>query len=232
MKEITSTGQTVEEAVKKALEKLNVAEDDVEIQVIDEGKKGFFGIFGQKPATVYVKVKAKINFEADVSVEKDKTGSSAESKKENSDPVEEAEKFLEKVIKEMGIVNSAIDVRKEGKTIYFDIKGENLAVLIGKRGQTLNSLQYLTQLVANKSSEEYVKIILDAENYRERRNETLKQLAVKLADKAVKTNKEISLEPMPSFERKVIHSALMEDGRVQTYSIGTEPYRYIVIAPK
>ncbi|MEK4176835.1 RNA-binding cell elongation regulator Jag/EloR [Aeribacillus sp. FSL K6-1305] len=222
MREITSTGQTVEDAVKKALKELNVEQEQVDIRIIDEGKKGLFGIFGQKPAIVHVKLK-----------ETSELTDALLKWNENTDlnPLDEAKNFLEQVIKEMGITAS-IDIKLEEKTAYFNIKGENLAILIGKRGQTLNSLQYLTQLVANKTSTDYVPIILDAENYREKRRETLTQLAVKLADKVVKTNKEFSLEPMPSFERKIIHSTLMEDERVQTYSVGTEPNRYVVIAPK
>ena len=222
MREITSTGQTVEDAVKKALKELNVEQEQVDIRIIDEGKKGLFGIFGQKPAIVHVKLK-----------ETSELTDALLKWNENTDlnPLDEAKNFLEQVIKEMGITAS-VDIKLEEKTAYFNIKGENLAILIGKRGQTLNSLQYLTQLVANKTSTDYVHIILDAENYREKRRETLTQLAVKLADKVVKTNKEFSLEPMPSFERKIIHSTLMEDERVQTYSVGTEPNRYVVIAPK
>ncbi|ASS89672.1 MAG: protein jag [Bacillaceae bacterium] len=222
MREITSTGQTVEDAVKKALKELNVEQEQVDIRIIDEGKKGLFGIFGQKPAIVHVKLK-----------ETSELTDALLKWNENTDlnPLDEAKNFLEQVIKEMGITAS-VDIKLEEKTAYFNIKGENLAILIGKRGQTLNSLQYLTQLVANKTSTDYVPIILDAENYREKRRETLTQLAVKLADKVVKTNKEFSLEPMPSFERKIIHSTLMEDERVQTYSVGTEPNRYVVIAPK
>jgi len=222
VREITSTGQTVEDAVKKALKELNVEQEQVDIRIIDEGKKGLFGIFGQKPAIVHVKLK-----------ETSELTDALLKWNENADlnPLDEAKNFLEQVIKEMGITAS-VDIKLEEKTAYFNIKGENLAILIGKRGQTLNSLQYLTQLVANKTSTDYVPIILDAENYREKRRETLTQLAVKLADKVVKTNKEFSLEPMPSFERKIIHSTLMEDERVQTYSVGTEPNRYVVIAPK
>ncbi len=222
MREITSTGQTVEDAVKKALKELNVEQEQVDIRIIDEGKKGLFGIFGQKPAIVHVKLKETSELTDALLKWNENT---------NLNPLDEAKNFLEQVIKEMGITAS-VDIKLEEKTAYFNIKGENLAILIGKRGQTLNSLQYLTQLVANKTSTDYVHIILDAENYREKRRETLTQLAVKLADKVVKTNKEFSLEPMPSFERKIIHSTLMEDERVQTYSVGTEPNRYVVIAPK
>jgi spoIIIJ-associated protein len=202
--EVTATGQTVDEAVKSALEQLMVTKDRVEIHIIDEGKKGFFGIFGARPAVVKVKLLI--------------------------DPIEEAEKFLRNVTEKMG-APAKIETVKNGKNIEFILSGDNMALLIGKRGQTLNSLQYLTQLVANRYSNEYLNITVDAENYRERRKETLIQLAERLAEKAVKTKQDIALEPMPSFERKIIHTALASHENVKTYSNGTEPNRHIVISP-
>ena len=124
-----------------------------------------------------------------------------------------------------------IDAVKNGKQVKFTLSGEKIALLIGKRGQTLNSLQYLTQLVINRFSDQYINVLLDAEDYRDRRNETLIHLAERLAQKAVKTGKEVALEPMPSYERKIIHSALMENKRIKTYSSGEDPHRHIVIAP-
>lgn len=204
MKQVTATGQTVDEAVESALAQLNTTKDRVEIKIIDEGKKGLFGIFGSKPAVV----KATIKF----------------------DPIEEARKFLENVVASMN-VSAKIDVQVNGKNVKFDLSGEKLAVLIGKRGQTLNSLQYLTQLVANRFADQYLNIIIDAENYRGRREETLIQLAERLADKAIRTGQDVPLEPMPSYERKVIHSALVNKKRVKTFSSGTDPKRHIVISP-
>jgi len=205
VKQVTATGQTVAEAVESALAQLNTTKDRTEISVIDEGKKGIFGIFGSRPAVVKVTVKI--------------------------DPIEEAKKFIIGVSKEMG-VSVEIESRREGKQVHFILTGEKIALLIGKRGQTLNSLQYLTQLVLNRYSDQYLTIMLDAEDYRKRRIETLIQLAERLAQKAVKTGKNVALEPMPSYERKVIHTALVENRKIKTYSDGTEPYRHIVIAPK
>ncbi|WP_318506464.1 RNA-binding cell elongation regulator Jag/EloR [Bacillus sp. T3] len=205
MKQVTATGQTVAEAVESALAQLNTTKDRTEISVIDEGKKGIFGIFGSRPAVVKVTVKI--------------------------DPIEEAKKFIIGVSKEMG-VSVEIESRREGKQVHFILTGEKIALLIGKRGQTLNSLQYLTQLVLNRYSDQYLTVMLDAEDYRKRRIETLIQLAERLAQKAVKTGKNVALEPMPSYERKVIHTALVENRKIKTYSDGTEPYRHIVIAPK
>lgn len=205
MKQVTATGQTVEEAVAQALAQLNTTKDRTEVAIIDEGKKGFFGIFGARPAIVKVTVKME-------------------------DPITEAKNFLTMVSEKMG-AKIGIEVKKEGKQVNFLLAGEKIALLIGKRGQTLNSLQYLTQLVINRNAEQYLTVILDAEDYRNRRNETLIQLAHRLAQKAVKTGKEVSLEPMPSYERKVIHTALADNKRVKTYSDGYEPHRFIVISP-
>lgn len=205
MKQVTATGQTVEEAVAQALAQLNSTKEQTDIAVIDEGKKGIFGIFGSRPAIVKVTVKMK-------------------------DPIVEAKNFLSQVSEKMG-APIEIEVNKEGKHVHFLLTGEKIALLIGKRGQTLNSLQYLTQLVINRYSEQYLTVILDAEDYRNRRNETLIQLAHRLAQKAIKTGRDVSLEPMPSYERKVIHTALADNKRVKTYSDGYEPHRFIVISP-
>ncbi|WP_026573828.1 RNA-binding cell elongation regulator Jag/EloR [Bacillus sp. UNC438CL73TsuS30] len=204
MKQVTATGQNVEEAVESALAQLQTTKDRTEIDIIDEGKKGIFGIFGSRPAVVKVTVII--------------------------DPIEEAQNFLKSISEQMG-APVEIEIKREGKQVNFVLTGEKIALLIGKRGQTLNSLQYLTQLVINRSSNRYLTVILDAEDYRNRRNETLIQLAHRLAQKAVKTGKDVALEPMPSYERKVIHSALSENKRVKTFSDGSEPHRYIVITP-
>ncbi|MBT2756472.1 protein jag [Mesobacillus foraminis] len=204
MKQITATGQTVEEAVKSALAQLNTSKDRADIEVMDEGKKGIFGIFGSRPATVKVTVKA--------------------------DPFEEAVKYLKKISEQLG-APANIEVKQDGKQVHFILTGDKIALLIGKRGQTLNSLQYLTQLVINKHSDQFFTVLLDAEDYRRRRNDTLVQLAERLAQKAVKTGREVALEPMPSYERKVIHTALVGNKKIRTYSDGSDPHRHIVIAP-
>jgi spoIIIJ-associated protein len=202
--QVTATGQTVEEAVESALAQLKTTKDRTDVSIIDEGKKGIFGIFGSRPAVVKVTVII--------------------------DPLEEAKKFLTQVSEQMG-APVEIEIRRDGKQVNFVLTGEKIALLIGKRGQTLNSLQYLTQLVINRYSKQYLSVILDAEDYRNRRNETLMQLANRVAQKALKTGKDVSLEPMPSYERKVIHTALSENNRVKTSSDGTEPHRYVVITP-
>ena len=204
MKQVTATGITVEEAVKSALDQLQTTEDRTEITIVDEGKKGIFGIFGTRPAIV--KVVKKL------------------------DPIEEGKKFLLDVGLKMG---SPIEVEAivDGRNVQFILTGEKIAIMIGKRGQTLNSLQYLTQLVMNRFSDQYLNVLLDAEDYRRRRNDTLIQLADRLAQKAINTGKNVALEPMPSYERKVIHTALAENKRIKTYSIGNDPNRHLVITP-
>lgn len=204
MKKITATGRSVEEAVESALAQLDSTRDRVEIDIEDEGKRGLFGLFGSRQAIVHVTILA--------------------------DPIEESLHFLQKVSGEMG-VQATIEVVQKGKNVTFQLSGKKIALLIGKRGQTLNALQSLTQLVANRYSKQYVNIVVDAEGYRERRNETLRILAERMAHKALKTGKAVSLEPMPSYERKVIHTTLVHDRTIKTTSHGTEPYRHLVITP-
>lgn len=204
MKKITVSGKTVDEAVKSAIEQLNTTRERISFQVLEEPQKGFFGIIGTKPAVVEVEIKP--------------------------DAAEEAVKFLQDVSKNMGVT---IDInQKDTKDgLLFNLSGEGIGLLIGKRGQTLDSLQYLVNLVANRYSEGYIRIVLDAENYRDRRKEALEQLAKRLGNKALRTRKEVILEPMNALERKIIHTALQEIKGVKTYSEGVEPNRRIVVAP-
>ncbi|WAA09536.1 RNA-binding cell elongation regulator Jag/EloR [Fervidibacillus albus] len=205
MNQVTATGQTVDQAIESALKELNTTKDLVDVKIIDEGKKGVFGIFGSRPAIVKVIMKI--------------------------DPVEEAKQFLKDVCKQMD-VDVTIVAEQEGKRVFFSLSGEKIGNIIGKRGKTLNALQALTQIVLNRHSNQFLVAILDAENYRKRREESLIQLANNLAQKVVRERKQVSLEPMPSYERKIIHSALANDDRVTTYSVGTDPNRHLVIAPK
>lgn len=204
MREITASGQTVEEAVQSALEQLNTTKDQVEIDIIDEGKKGLLGLFGSKRA--FVKVTLAKN------------------------KVEETQVYLSQVIANMN-VEAEIKMDVVGNHVNFELSGDNIAVLIGKRGQTLNAMQYLLHLAINKDGKQFYTVSLDAEGYRQRRKDTLESLAGKMADKAVRLNKKVALEPMPSFERKIIHSALQSNKNINTYSDGVEPHRHIVIKP-
>lgn len=200
---MTAQGSNVEEAIQNALATLETTRDKVEVEVLDEGKKGIFGI-GSRLAMVKV-------------IEKE-------------DGIQVAIDYLLDVATKMGAVIT-IDVEEVGKDVKLQIKGESLGMLIGKHGQTLNALQYLTQLIANKTTSQYKNIIVNVGDYRERRHETLVLLANKMADKALKTKRAVHLEPMPSFERKIIHAILSENEQIETHSEGRDPYRYIVIKP-
>ncbi|MFE1242501.1 RNA-binding cell elongation regulator Jag/EloR [Fictibacillus sp. NPDC058756] len=205
MKKVQVTGKTVEEAVAAALEQLQTSKEQVAVKILEDSKKGFFGL-GGKPAVVEVTVKA--------------------------DPVKTAIEYLQDVTSKMG-VPVTISQRQENDQLVLDLTGEKIAILIGKRGQTLNALQLLTNMVANSDPEaKHVKIVLDAENYRTRRQESLERLAEHSAQKVFITKKSFALEPMPANERKVIHLALKENRDVETTSEGVEPFRKVVIRPK
>ncbi|HLQ83311.1 MAG TPA: RNA-binding cell elongation regulator Jag/EloR [Pseudogracilibacillus sp.] len=204
MREATASGETVEEAIESALAQLNLSKEQVEITVIDEGKKGFLGIFGASRAIV----KAT----------------------EVQNNIEKAEQFIKDMTKNMNIETEVETIVSENH-VTFNLSGEKIAILIGKRGQTLNAIQYLVQLVINKDSKQYYSVTVDAEGYRNRRKETLESLALKMADKSKRMNRKVALEPMPAFERKIIHNVLQNESDVQTYSDGNDPHRHIVIKP-
>lgn len=249
MKQITQTGRTVEDAISAALEKLQVSREKVTINVIQTERKGFFG-FGAKEAEVEVTVN-ELAVEAETPVvEQREADSTASEKQSSSEPeeileelveeaseelneraVRETKKYIQMIAKGMKIEDLQITHQRKGKQVSFYLESEKVAMLIGKRGNTLNSLQQLAQLVANKHSDQFMMVELDAENYRERRQETLEQLADRMADKAIRTGGRVQFEPMPSYERKVIHQALSRRLDIDTYSEGKEPNRYLVIEP-
>ncbi|RKJ70832.1 protein jag, partial [Butyricicoccus sp. 1XD8-22] len=150
---------------------------------------------------------------------------------QNVDPIEKAKEYVTNIAREMGIQDLNIEVENKGKRLLFKLDSEKAALLIGKHGATLNALQQLTQLVVNNTAKTFISVTLDVENYRDRRQTTLEQLADRMADKAVRTGRKVVLEPMPSYERKVIHNALANRIDIETYSEGTEPNRYLVIEP-
>ena len=153
-------------------------------------------------------------------------------KKESlGDPADDAKKFLSDIFNAMDL-DVAIDAKMEEQSVSIDLSGENMGIVIGKRGDTLDSLQYLTSLVVNQRSDDYIKVSIDTENYREKRAEALLALSTRLADKVTKTGKKFTLEPMNPYERRIIHSNLQDSETVTTYSVGSEPYRKVVIAPK
>ena len=203
MKIVEMTGKTVNEALKNALKQLNLTEDKVEVEVIQEASKVFLNLIGNKPAKILVKVKR--------------------------DYIEDGKIFLRNVLDSMGI-ESEISFKEENDMLHINITGPKMGLIIGYRGETLDSLQYLVSLVVNKSHDiPYKKIILDTENYRSKREETLKRVAQKTAYKVRKTGRSFKLEPMNPYERRVIHSELQDNEFIYTYSDGDEPYRRIVV---
>lgn len=209
MEYIEVSAKTVSEAITEACQKLSVTSDRLDYQVIEEGSSGFLGI-GSKPAVIKAAVKIEKLSVPDV-----------------------AKKFLHDVFNSMDMVVTVdVDYDEDKRTMDIEISGSDMGVLIGKRGQTLDSLQYLVSLVVNKEVEEYIRVKLDTENYRERRKETLENLAKNIAYKVKRTKRSVSLEPMNPYERRIIHSALQNDKYVTTYSEGEEPFRRVVVALK
>lgn len=204
MQTIEKTAKTKEEAIAAALAELNATEDEVEIETVEEGSKGFLGL-GSKDAVVKVTLLPN--------------------------PERRAKDFLNGVFDILGEkVN--VDVQTDDDTIKVEFTGPDMGIVIGKRGETLDALQYLTSLVVNRGDSDFKKVSLDTENYREKRNAALKSLANKLAKKVTRTGRSTTLEPMNSYERRIIHSALQDDPYVTTYSIGQGVNRKVVIALK
>lgn len=205
MKTLEVTAKTVEEAVQTALRELQVEREQVEVEVLEEPSKGFLGFIGSKMAKVRITVK--------------------------DDPFELAKDFLAPIFKKLG-VEPEIKTSKKDKYYHLSCYGENLGILIGHRGETLDAVQYLCNLAVNKKLDQRVHIVLDVENYRQRREETLIRLARKLSQKAKRTGRRVVLEPMSPQERRIIHTALQEDPEIQTFSEGQEPYRRVIISLK
>ena len=200
------SAKTLDDAITDAKVKLEATTENFEYEVIDKGSSGFLGI-GSRPA----KIRARKILNAR----------------------EKAEEFLERVFDAMQIsVNVNIVENMDEKVMNIDLSGDDMGVLIGKRGQTLDSLQYLVSLVVNKDGEEYVRVKVDTENYRQRRKDTLENLAKNISFKVKRTGRTVTLEPMNPYERRVIHSALQNDKFVETHSEGEEPYRHVVVTLK
>ena len=230
------SAKSKEAAIEAALKELGLTKDEVKIEVLDEGSKGFLGL-GARDARVKVTPLNAVSEEAEAVEEKvapvKKVKREEKVKKESlGGPEEDAKKFLADIFAAMNLdVN--IDAKMgEEQSMTIDLSGDNMGIVIGKRGDTLDSLQYLTSLVVNQRSEDYIKVSIDTENYREKRTEALLALSSRLADKVTRTGKKFTLEPMNPYERRIIHSNLQDSETVTTYSIGQEPYRKVVIAPK
>ena len=197
------SAKTADEALTNAIIQMGTTSDQVEYEVVEEEKNGILGLFS-KPAVIRVRKK--------------------------EDTIDRVYSFLDKTFKAMNlVVEIEMDYDEEEKLISIDLKGEEMGMLIGKRGQTLDSLQYLTSLIANKKSGEYIKIKIDTENYRQRRKETIENLARNVASKVKKTGRPVFLEPMNPYERRIIHAELQGDKYVDTHSEGEEPHRKVVV---
>ena len=206
MEFIEVSAKTVDEALTEASITLGIPSSEIEYEVIEKGSTGFLGL-GSKNAVI--KARKKFSVEENV------------------------KEFLKSVFHAMDMaVEIILKVNEEEKLIEVDLKGDDMGVLIGKRGQTLDSLQYLTNLAVNKNSENYYKVKVDTEDYRKRRKDTLENLAKNIAYKVKRTKRPVELEPMNPFERRVIHSALQNDKFVTTHSEGEEPYRHVVVTLK
>lgn len=203
---IEKTGKTVEEAIEAALAELGLERDQVDYRVLEAPSKPLFGLLGGREAKVEVTIK-------------------------KVEPIERAKLFIEKVTKAMHLLVS-ISVISNEDAVTLNLKGDDLGILIGKHGQTLDALQYLTNLVANREGRERIRFIVDVEDYRKRRADTLQQLALRLADRVKRSGDRVVLEPMTPHERKIIHMSLQEDLRIETYSEGEEPFRRVVIVSK
>lgn len=235
MEWVEFTGKTVDVALDAALDQFRTSSDCVEYEVLEKESNGLLGLFS-KPAKIRVRLKE----DAEVLDEPVTTVHSEELTKkrpvvsvDENEIVKTAENFLKDVCDKMGVeATFEITCAMEDNRININIVGKDMGLLIGKRGQTLDALQYLTSLVVNKESGTYFKVKLDTENYRARRRETLENLARNLSSKVKKTKKSVALEPMNPYERRIIHSALQYDKFVETYSEGEEPNRKVVIAMK
>ena len=206
MEFIEISAKTVNDAITEACQKLTVTSDKLEYEVVEEGSSGFLGI-GSKPAVIKARVKSSVE--------------------------DTAKDFLKDVFQAMNlavVVNVKYD--EANNSMDIDLSGDEMGVLIGKRGQTLDSLQYLVSLVVNKNVDNYIRVKVDTENYRQRRKETLENLAKNIAYKVKRTKRPVSLEPMNPYERRIIHSALQGDKFVTTHSEGEEPFRRVVVTLK
>lgn len=208
---IQYSAKTVDDAITKALIDLGITSSDLEYEIVEKGSLGILGIFNSKPAIIKARKKVVVT------------------------PEGQAVEFLKEVFASMNMevnVEATVEESEGEKTISIDLSGSEMGVLIGKRGQTLDSLQYLVSLVVNKEKEDYIRVKVDTENYRERRKATLEKLAKNIAAKVKRTRKPVALEPMNPYERRIIHSALQGDRYVTTKSEGEEPNRRVVISLK
>lgn len=203
MKSIEMMGKTVDEAIQNALKKLKVTKDMVDVEILEVGSKGLFNLFGVKPTKIKVVVK-----DCHTNI---------------------AKQFLKSILDNMNI-NGEIEINEDKDVLNVNISGDDMGTIIGYRGETLDAIQYLLSLVVNKNHDlSYKRVVLDTENYREKREETLKRVADKTAYKVINSRRAYKLEPMNPYERRIIHAALQGNNKICTYSEGEDPYRRIVV---
>lgn len=205
MRSVEKTGRTLEEAIEAALAELGIPREDCAVEVLSEPSRGFLGILGSKEARVRVTAKES---RADL-----------------------AKRFVAGLLERMGM-EAAIEIRPRGDTLHLDIVGRDMGLLIGRRGDTLRALEFLTNLAASKGGGEIDRIVVDVSGYRKRRERDLEQMAMTLAKRVVRTGKSVMTDPMDARDRRIIHLALQADATVTTHSEGEEPFRRVVISPK
>ncbi|MBQ3054351.1 MAG: protein jag [Clostridia bacterium] len=205
---LEKSAKTLEEAVNLCVQELGVSKEELDIQVIDEGSRGFLGL-GGRDAVVRVT-----------------TTSPAAG---NTQKI--ATNFIDGIVKPMGL-NVSYEVKNEDNTLSINMVGDDMGILIGRRGETLDAIQYLTSLAVNRVTNDYTKVIVDTENYKSKRQDTLRKLAKRIASQVIRTRSEVTLEPMNPNERRIIHSTLQSNRLVYTYSTGEEPNRKVVISLK
>ncbi len=205
VKSIEKSGKTVEEALTEALGELGLERDEVTVEIIEEGSKKMLGFIGGKDALIRV-----------TSIEKG---------------ADLAEKFIFEILRHL-TVSADISVEEGQELINVNITGEDIGILIGRRGETLDAIQYLTSLAVNRKNPAFKRVCVDVENYRDKREDSLRKVANKIAGRVIKTRKSFKLEPMNPFERRIIHSELQKNKKVETHSVGEEPNRRVVITLK
>lgn len=264
MNYVIKTGKSVDEAVREAIKELNISREKAEIEILDEGQKGFLGLIGSKDATVKVwpredETKSILNeiFNEEIETEKsqeavhedveleiennevsteevqeviDVEEGTKSIEEENQEILDTAREFISKILDTFELENS-VEMELKDNVLTINVNGDEnrLGILIGKRGVTLDSIQYILNLIVNKKSSRYIRVNLDSSGYREKRKETLINLAKKMANKVTKTGRSVKLEPMNSYERKIIHTALQDYEGVLTHSEGKDPFRKVVI---
>ena len=211
---IEKRGKNVDEAIKAALEELGCEIDDVAVEIIEEPTKGLLGFVGRKPAIVKVSLKAN------------------QRQSPSQSPEQEVRQVVEDLLNRMKIDYQINQIEYEAGRVRINIVGNDMGLLIGRKGETLNAVQYIIGLILNRNREERLRVVLDVEDYRKKREESLEALALRLSDKVKRTRKNVVMRPMSSQERRIVHTILQEDPQISTFSLGDEPNRKVVISLK